>query len=160
VRDHYRATWPDDRFEAGFREALHLGFLAGSARPARGPALRPLTDLAPPRPATADGYDLLFRTDSSAYDGRFANNAWLQELPRLLSKIVGANAVLMAPATAAEMGVEQGDVIEIGHRGATVRAPVWVMPGQPPRTLTVHLGYGRMRAGKVARGIGFDAYRL
>jgi molybdopterin-containing oxidoreductase family iron-sulfur binding subunit len=113
-----------------------------------------------PAPASSGRLDLVFAPDPSMGDGRHANNAWLQELPKPLTKQVWGNAALIAPETARSIGVATGDVIEIAAEGRTLAAPVWVLPGQAPDTLTLPLGYGRWRAGSVGNGVGFDAYRL
>src|SRR5205085_10607919 len=100
------------------------------------------------------------RPDPSVFDGRFANNGWLQELPKPLTKLTWDNAALVAPATAERLGLASEDVVELRYRGRTVRAPVWILPGHPAESVTVHLGYGRTRAGRVDNGAGFDAYAL
>src|SRR6185436_19601439 len=105
-------------------------------------------------------YEILFRPDSSVFDGRFANNAWLQELPRQITRLAWDNAALISPAAAEELDLANGDVVDLRLAGRSVRAPVWILPGQARRSVTVHLGYGRTRAGTVGNGAGFDAYRL
>ena len=124
----------------------------------------------PPGPSTGwNGRDLelIFRPDSKLYDGRFANNSWLQEMPDPMTKLTWDNAALMSPATAEKLGVAHEDVVKLKFKGREVEAPVYVMPGQADGTVAVSLGYGRTAAGKVggsaADGIepvGFDAYKL
>ncbi len=97
--------------------------------------------------------------DSRVWDGRFANNAWLQELPDPLSKLTWDNAVLLAPATAAALGVRHGDVVKLSLAGE-VEAPVMVMPGQVPGTAVLPLGGGRTAAGQVGDGVGFNPAAL
>ena len=116
------------------------------------------------------GLEIVFRPDPNIFDGRFANNAWLQELPKPLTKLTWDNAALLSPATANRLGVgydtgwRGGDVhaemIELRFQGRTVRAPVWVLPGQAENTITLHLGYGRSRAGRVGSNVGTNAYVL
>ena len=97
----------------------------------------------------------------ACYDGRFANNAWLQELPKSLTKLTWDNAALIAPGTAAAPRRSiSGDVVELKQGGQTLRIPVWLAPGQALDTLTLHLGYGRTRAGRTGTGIGFDVNAL
>jgi molybdopterin-containing oxidoreductase family iron-sulfur binding subunit len=101
-----------------------------------------------------------FRPDPSIWDGRFANNGWLQECPKPVSKLTWDNAVLISPALA-EMGkLSNGDMVEINFGGASVHAPVWIMPGQAREAVTLTMGYGRTRVGRVGQGVGFDAYPL
>jgi molybdopterin-containing oxidoreductase family iron-sulfur binding subunit len=104
--------------------------------------------------------DVVFRPDPTIHDGRFANNGWLQELPKPLSKLTWDNAAYVAPATAERLGLESQDVVELKLGGRTVLAPAWIQPGQPDGCVTVHLGYGRTRAGRVGNGAGFDAGAL
>ena len=114
--------------------------------------------------------ELVFRPDPSLYDGRFANNGWLQELPKPLTKLTWDNAAYLSPATANRLGLNtvvglrggnvNADVIEVKLNRRTVRAPVWIVPGQAEDTIELQLGYGRSRVGPVGRGVGFDAYRL
>ncbi len=104
--------------------------------------------------------EICFRPDPNLWDGRFANNGWLQECPKPVNKLTWDNAVLMSPALAEKSGLQTGDVVETSFQGRTVRAPIWIMPGQAENTLTVHLGYGRPRVGRVGEGVGFNAYLL
>jgi len=89
-----------------------------------------------------------------------SNNAWLQEMPKPQNKMTWDNAVWISPRSAERYGVTTGDVVELDLHGRKVDGPVWIMPGQVDETLTVHFGYGRTRAGKVADGVGFSAYVL
>src|SRR5262245_58243392 len=127
-----------------------------------------------PAPPAGEGLEIVFRPDPGLYDGRFANNGWLQEWPRPLTRLTWDNAVLMSLATAQKLdvwhprsGVEpdlhapQTEVVTLTLEGREpVEAPVWVMPGMPDGTVTVHLGFGRTHGGSVAPGVGFSAYRL
>ncbi|HEY2860389.1 MAG TPA: 4Fe-4S dicluster domain-containing protein, partial [Terracidiphilus sp.] len=69
-------------------------------------------------------------------------------------------AVWISPKSAERYAVTTGDVVEIDFDGRRVDGPVWIMPGQADESLTIHLGYGRARAGRVADGVGFNAYNL
>src|SRR5439155_8977404 len=113
---------------------------------------------------SGQGLEIVFRPDPMVWDGRFANNAWLQELPRPLTKLTWDNAALLSPATAARLGLGGDDiykdVVELRHGGRTVRAPVWITPGHADDSVTVHLGYGRTRAGRVGNSAGFNAYAV
>jgi molybdopterin-containing oxidoreductase family iron-sulfur binding subunit len=122
------------------------------------------------------GLEIVFHPDPTLYDGRFANNGWLQELPKPITKLTWDNAALMSPATAKKLGLtgavgkpginggEHGqaivDVIELTYQGRKLKTPVWAVPGHADDSITIHLGHGRKRAGKVGTGVGFDAYQL
>ena len=159
VRRTFAASLPAAQFEKAWRQVLHDGFVPGSefkpaqvrARNVAAPQARPLAD---------DEFELVLVQDSKLYDGRFANNAWLQELPEPLSKITWDNAAWIAPMTAKRLGITRGDMVRIEVGGRAIDVPVFVMPGQNPATITLSLGYGRNSAGYVGNGVGFDAYQL
>ncbi len=171
--DLVRETWgvaSEDAVGPGseWRRILHDGVASEGA----GPAPRILEPEAPragarESPAPAGGLELVFLVSPSVHDGRFANNAWLQEEPDPLTRISWDNAALVSPATAAELGIETGDVVRLAPLGGTggdaarsVEAPVWIAPGQADGTVALELGYGRRKAGRVGTGVGADAYRL
>jgi molybdopterin-containing oxidoreductase family iron-sulfur binding subunit len=146
-------------FERFWRASLHDGVVAGSAFPSL--EVKARADLALPAPSVAPaGLELALRADASAHDGRFANNAWLQELPRPLTRLVWDNAALCSPRTAAEVGCESGDEVALTLGERRVVAPLWIVPGHADGVLTLNLGYGRRRAGSLGTGVGFDAYAL
>jgi molybdopterin-containing oxidoreductase family iron-sulfur binding subunit len=101
-----------------------------------------------------------FRRDQTIYDGRFANNGWLQELPKPVTKLTWDNAALIAPATAERLGLGVGDIVQVTHDGRHVRVPVFITPGQAQDAITIALGYGRTRAGRVGNATGFNGYVL
>jgi MoCo/4Fe-4S cofactor protein with predicted Tat translocation signal len=161
--------------ELAWRKALHDGFIPNTAaRPREGLSVRApgeggTTPSPSPQPP-APGFEIVFRTDPSIYDGRFSNNGWLQELPKPINKLTWDNAALLSPATARQLGVTQkigirgGDVnvdtVTIEYGGRSVVAPIWITPGQPDNVVTVHLGYGRTRSGRAGTGLGFNAYAI
>ncbi len=118
------------------------------------------------------GFEIVFRTDPTVYDGRFANNGWLQELPKPLTKLTWDNAALVSPNTAKQLGLEKTDgkkgreayvdTVKISYQGRTISdaVPAYIMPGQPDGVITLHLGYGRKRAGRVGNDHGFNAYEI
>jgi molybdopterin-containing oxidoreductase family iron-sulfur binding subunit len=147
-------------FERAWRKWLHDGFIAGSAfapvtvAVAAGAATRPTAAQA------ADGVEVNFRRDPTIYDGRFANNGWLQELPKPMTKLTWDNAAHVAPATAAALHLESGDMIEVEHEGRKLTVPVWIVPGHAQDSITIPVGYGRERAGRLGNDTGFNAYAL
>jgi molybdopterin-containing oxidoreductase family iron-sulfur binding subunit len=104
--------------------------------------------------------ELLLRPDPTVGDGRWANNGWLQELPKPLTQLTWDNAALVSAALAKERGLHNGDMVEVRAHGRKLEVPVWILPGQAARTITLHLGYGRRSAGHVGDGRGFDGYAL
>ena len=150
--------------EAMWRHALHEGFIAGTSQ-LNAPAA-PTAPTAPVAPvftapaATAAGFEIVFRPDPTVLDGRFGNNGWLQELPKPLSKLTWDNVAYVGFATAEKLGVKNEDVIQITSEGRTIQMPVWVMPGTADNTIGVHFGYGQTKLGRVANGVGVNAYAL
>jgi molybdopterin-containing oxidoreductase family iron-sulfur binding subunit len=112
------------------------------------------------KPAAADAIDICFALDPSVYDGRFANNAWLQECPDPVTKLTWDNAALLSPALARKLSVETGDLIRIDVNNTSLQAPVYVIPGQADNAITLPLGYGRSSGGSIAEGAGVNAYTL
>jgi Fe-S-cluster-containing dehydrogenase component/anaerobic selenocysteine-containing dehydrogenase len=110
--------------------------------------------------------EIVFCRDGKVHDGRFANNSWLQELPDPVTKLTWGNAALIAPATAKELGIEHGTLVDLKIGVRQVRIPAYVLPGQAPGTIGVTLGYGRRAAGKVGGDlpdvatVGVDVYPL
>lgn len=161
VQATWREVWGAGQFETRWRGALEAGIVADSASPAS--LVSPAADWQPPpqQPAQAKlGLTVVFAPDPSVWDGRFADNGWLQELPKPLTKQVWGNAALMAPATGAALGLQTGDVAAFNQGGRSLEAPVWLLPGHAPDAVTLTLGYGRTAAGTVGSLRGFDAYRV
>lgn len=110
--------------------------------------------------SSASSLEVLFLRDSKVDDGRYANNGWMQELPDPITKMTWDNAVLVSRKTAKELGVANGDVVEISLNGKSVKGPIWVQPGMADYSLGLALGYGREKAGRVGTGVGFNAYKI
>ncbi len=159
VREYWQGqeAFAADVFEKGWRKAVHDGVIAGTA-----PAPKEVgTSAVPPAPTPVSGaYEVAFAPDPTIYDGRFANNGWLQELPKPLTKLTWDNAVLMSPATAQRLGVANGDYVSVSVAGRSVSGPTWVQPGHVADAVTVYFGYGRTRAGRVGTGVGYDGYQI
>ncbi len=171
VREFWKSQSRSQTFETDWRHWLHDGVIPNTAFSPVNPG-EPRR-VAPQAPQPAGEIEIAFRLDPSVADGRFANNGWLQELPKPITKLTWDNAVFVSPATAAALGTvntvdstggEHGqivsDVVELRYRGRTLRAPVFAVDGHPDGCATVHLGHGRERAGHVANGVGFNANLL
>ena len=111
-------------------------------------------------PAPASGIEVVFAPSYSVYDGRYANNGWLQELPDPITKLVWGNAAMMSDATAKNVGVVNGEIISIQVGGLKADFPVMVQPGQADDSITLPLGYGRRKSGRIGTDVGFNAYPL
>ena len=155
VRAHWQARVAGS-FEDFWRETVYRGVVANSASPTV--AVSPSTfEVALPAAAATE---LLLVNDRAVMDGRFANNGWMQEVPRPISKLTWDNAALMAPATAEGLRVKSGDIVALTHGSRRIDVPVLVQPGQAAGAVTVALGFGRTAAGRIGNGVGVDAYLL
>ena len=113
-----------------------------------------------PLPPPATGVEINFQPDAGVWDGRFANNGWLQEAPDPMTKLTWDNAALLSPATARSLGVNTGDMISIQREGRELKIPAMILPGHADNSITLPLGYGRTRCGRVGRGVGHNVYPL
>jgi molybdopterin-containing oxidoreductase family iron-sulfur binding subunit len=182
VKDFWKANGLAD--EKAWRKAVHNGFIENSALAAKNVSVSTgFLGSATNAPAGSGKYEIAILPDPSVYDGRYTNNGWLQELPNPITKITWENVALVSPKTAATLGVNQGDnngvggtegtsfintkggnlfsdLVEVSYQGGKIsqKVPVWVQPGQPDDVITVFLGYGRSRAGRVGTGLGYNAY--
>ncbi len=190
VRGYWRKHWQDQGgsgdFDTFWQTALHDGVVAGSNREfaPRDVALKGGWEQhlqGAGGGAGGEGLEIVFQSDPTIYDGRFANNGWLQECPKPITTLTWDNAAIMSPKTAKDLGVGLGYYAHGGEHGGyhpdlvelnlqdrkedrKVLAPVWIMPGHADGSVTVYLGYGREQAGRVGgRGdgkVGFNAYTL
>ena len=172
LRDYWQQQAPSADFDAAWRKWLHDGVIAGTAFQPKAVTLAETAVSAAPAEGGA-GLEISFRPDPAVFDGRYANNGWLQELPKPITKLVWDNAVIASPATAdklkasnepakrgGEHGTIESSVVELKYKGRTIRGPIFGVPGHPDDCVTVHLGYGRTRAGHIGNGPGFNAYAL
>ena len=167
VRRSFGGVTGDADFERHWRRVLHDGFVADSAFAEQSPTVRSneaetwIIALARRASQQRPGLELVFTGDRSVYDGRFANNGWLQELPDPLTKLTWDNAVQLSPSAAETIGVKTGDMVNVSLNGGShVEAAVLVMPGQHAQSATLTLGYGRNGVGRIAEDAGFDFYQL
>jgi molybdopterin-containing oxidoreductase family iron-sulfur binding subunit len=155
-----QATAATATFDAEWRRWLHDGVMPNTAFAPKTVSVQANAIGSSTTGSRGQGLDVVFLPDPSIYDGRFANNAWLQELPKSLTKLTWDNAALISPATAADLKLVSGDVVQLKQGNRSVQIPVWINPGHAPNTLTLHLGYGRTRSGRVGNGTGVDVNPL
>jgi molybdopterin-containing oxidoreductase family iron-sulfur binding subunit len=168
---------PFPNADAFWKRALHDGFVFGTAvtsgglaTPFEGPAASSATGGTDPSPSGAaapvvqGGLEIIFRPDPTIWDGSYANNGWLQELPKPLTKLTWDTAAWISPRLAEDRSLHNGDVVELKYRGNTAKMPVWIVPGHPQQSVTVFFGYGRTMAGRVGNADEtarqFNAYLL
>jgi Fe-S-cluster-containing dehydrogenase component len=173
VREYWKTQSRSQNFEADWRRWLHDGVIPDTAFPAIAVGQPRSVGVSAQALSAPDSFEIAFRLDPCVADGRFANNGWLQELPKPITKLTWDNAVLVSPATAAKLGAvnrpaatggEHGqilsDLVELRYRGRTVRGALFPVEGHADNCATVHLGYGRSRGGRISDGTGFNANLL
>ncbi|MEQ1764394.1 MAG: TAT-variant-translocated molybdopterin oxidoreductase, partial [Pyrinomonadaceae bacterium] len=173
-------------FEDNWRKAVHDGHIPNTALPAKTLAANTaFLSQQQPQAASSGPLEITILPDPSVYDGRFVNNGWLQELPNPITKITWDNVALVSPKTAAKLKLNQGndpdeisggergiafvnthgnnmssDLVTLTYQGGKIEkpVPVWISPGQPDDVVTIFMGYGRKRAGKIGTGLGYSAF--
>jgi molybdopterin-containing oxidoreductase family iron-sulfur binding subunit len=172
-------------FENNWRKIVHDGFVPNSEAKPKAVSVNTAFLSQPQAPVSVGGLEISILPDPSVYDGRFTNNGWLQELPNPLTKITWDNVALVSPATAKRLGINQGrdesefaggtlgtsfintkggnlfsDLVTLKYQGSDVSKPVpmWIAPGQPDDVVTIFMGYGRTRAGRIGTGLGYSAF--
>jgi MoCo/4Fe-4S cofactor protein with predicted Tat translocation signal len=163
VRTYWQKQHSGADFEQFWRKSLHDGWIEGTTLPPK--SLNLMTDAVNSAARSQSGIystapELNFRRDPTVYDGQFSNNGWLQELPKPMTKLTWDNAVLIGPKMAERLNIATEDVVELELNGKKVTGPVWIQAGHPDNSVSVFLGYGRKRAGRVGTAQGFDAYAL
>ncbi len=156
VRQYWSTQQKGGAFGDWWRKSVHDGLIANSALPE---VPVPATVAIPPRTANngaGGGIEISFRPDPYILDGRLANNAWLQELPRPMTKMTWDNPAYVSVRTAEKYSLSSKDVIEIDYGGKKVRVPVWITPGQPDDSITLHLGFGHSHGGTVETHAGVN----
>ncbi|NJN18949.1 MAG: TAT-variant-translocated molybdopterin oxidoreductase [Oscillochloris sp.] len=159
-----RGYWqnrPAGEFDAQWDAALRLGIIPETAAATvEASIVGDLSQQIAPPPPVPEGLEVRFRPDATVWDGRFANNAWLQELPDPITTVTWDNPALIGPETALQVGVTSGDVALLSLDERSVPVVIWVTPGMAEGTVALALGGGRERAGTVGDGVGINPYPL
>lgn len=173
-------------FEDNWRKAVHDGFIPNTAAATKTvTATSAFMSQPETKPAANGSLEISILPDPCVYDGRFVNNGWLQELPNPLNKVTWDNVALVSPKTAHDLGINLGndseeytggaqgvsfwstkggnqfsDLVTLKYQGVDIPqgVPMWITPGQPDGVVTVFMGYGRKRAGKIGTGIGYNVF--
>ena len=146
--------------DEAWKQFLFNGFRAGSApTPVAAKFSAKIPTVKAPT-LSIRNLEVVFYRDAKLDDGRYANNGWLQEMPDPITKMAWDNAVLVSRNTAHQLGVQNGDLVEITLNRRSVRGPIWTQPGMADFSLGLALGYGREKAGRVGSGVGFNAWKI
>ena len=161
VHQYWQGQLKAGSFDRSWREALGNGIISASAAQPVSSTLKMNSNIPAGSSAQASsGLEIVFAPDPTIWDGRFTNNAWLQELPKPLTKLTWDNAVLISPKTAARLSLSTNDLVDVKLRNRNIQAAVYIEPGQPEDVVTVTLGYGRKAGGSVLAGAGYNAYAI
>ena len=157
VKGYWQSVTPNG-FDDFWKTSLHNGVVAGSGAAvlnAAGsvalPALSPLE---------SSEWEVTLRPDPTIGDGAWANNGWLQELPKPQTKTTWDNLIYIRPSDAEKMGVHKGDLLKVTVKDKSVIGPVWITPNQAQGSVAVFFGYGRTASGRVGNRIGYNAYAI
>ncbi|HEV7700887.1 MAG TPA: TAT-variant-translocated molybdopterin oxidoreductase [Pyrinomonadaceae bacterium] len=172
-------------FEENWRKAVHDGVVPNTVPQPKTVTVNAAFLSQPETKTSGGGLEINILPDPSVYDGRFVNNGWLQELPNPLNKVTWENVGLISPRTAERMGVNRGgdagemagakqgtsfintkggnlfsDLVTVTSQGGQIQkgVPMWISPGQPDDVITLYMGYGRTRAGRVGNGLGYNVF--
>ncbi len=157
VQEYWKSQAKVANFDIFWQKSLHDGVVPDTALAAINVTAK-MPAAAPAK--TTQGFEIMFRPDPTIWDGSYANNGWLQELPKPQNKMTWDNAIWLSPTTAQAKNLNIGDMAELKYQGRTLTGPVWIMPGHANDAATLHLGYGRTYAGHVGNEVGFNAYLL
>ncbi len=154
VQGYWKSILPAADADRIWRKSIHDGLVAGTAYPEVKVAVnaKAIPEVAA---AALSGIELVFLS-SPVGDGRFANNAWMQEAPESMTKLTWDNAAHLSPAMARELKVETGGMVKITLGSRSLEIPALVTPGQADGSISLQLGYGRTKIGRVGEGIGVN----
>ena len=159
VQDTWRSHASKDAFDAWWKKVLEDGVIPDTSAPRvtpGEPALPEVKAIQQPE----GGVTLILTPDPSLWDGRFAQNAWLQECPKPFTKQVWGNSLGLNKADAAKLGLEDGDKVRVTHGARQLEVPVLVRAGHAEGVTSLTLGYGRTSAGDIGTGVGVNAFAL
>lgn len=163
VRETWTPVLGQTGFEAKWRRVVHDGLMTGSATQPSGISINTMAiaNAAQSHVSLASGeIEVTYHVSPAVYDGRFANNGWLQEAPDVVTKVTWDNVVVISRATAERIGVKNEDVVKLTLDGRSVEGPIWITPGQADNSIALTVGYGRTAAGQVGNGVGFDVHKI
>ncbi len=167
--DIVRKTWSGilsgSQFELQWDKVLHDGVYENNLNPIsvsvnKSSLQKSLSELSSKSHAADGALQLLFKVSPTIYDGRYANNGWMQELPHPMTKITWDNPLQISPVLAKSKRLKNGDMVNLSVHDKSVELPVWSVPGLEKNTLVVTLGYGRKATGRISKDVGVDVNPL
>ncbi|HEX3601764.1 MAG TPA: hypothetical protein VHU84_16540, partial [Lacipirellulaceae bacterium] len=156
VQNYWKTKHTGADFDMWWRKSVEQGFVDGTASQSKQVSAKSTNVSSSSSTLSQGEIEINFRRDPSIYDGQFANNGWLQELPKPMSKMTWDNPLLMSPKMAEQMKIASKDMVRVEINGKSLDLPVWIQAGHPDNSVTIFLGYGRRMAGRVGNEVGFD----
>jgi Fe-S-cluster-containing dehydrogenase component len=151
---------PQVSFELFWQKSLQDGVVVEPVERQPAPALQGQ----PPAMAAAsqadEGMHLWLWPSILLFDGRLANRGWMQEIPERMSTLTWGSWVDISPATARQLEIAGGDVIEVSNKFGAVRAPARVTEDVADNVAALAFGQGHTSLGEVADGRGVNAFAL
>ena len=147
-------AWTDAQEKGGWWGTLPARLVTqAAATPA---ATKPIAYAEPGFDGDATQYPLHFLPYSSSafLDGSLAHLPWLQEMPDPITSAMWSSWVEINTATAAKLGIADGDVVEIASSHGKLRAPAVVSPGIAPDVVAMPAGQGHRTFTRYASGRG------
>jgi molybdopterin-containing oxidoreductase family iron-sulfur binding subunit len=162
VQKYWQRRLAGDDFGRLWRKALHDGVVPDTKAKPRDVELsvNGTDPSAEEKTPGGGGLEIVFTVDPTVWDGRFANNGWLQELPKPITKLTWDNAAYISPRQAEDEKLANGDIVDLTLADQKLDVPVWIVPGHPDGVVSLSLGYGRTRSGRIGDSLGFNAYQI
>ena len=101
-------------------------------------------------------YHFLPYPSQAFYDGSLAHLPWLQELPDPMTSGMWCSWVEINEKKARELGIEQGDLIEVTSTQGSLRAPAFLSPGIAPDAIAIPVGQGHTNFTRYATNRGVN----
>ena len=166
--DTIKKVWKDSivkesNFERNWEKVLHDGVYSKSlikSKKVRSAKKVSTAVLSKDQILETDKFEVIFTPSSSVYDGRYANNGWLQEIPKPITSLTWDNVAFISMKVAKKLNIKNGQMIQVSLGNASIKVPAWIVPGQNKKTITLELGYGREFSGRIGSGVGFNVYPL
>ena len=162
------AGWMPDAFDEFWNSLLRAGVWGENTRAEPGPVtvdagvIDSIGVDAPEFAGSSDSYPFILQPylTETMHDGSGANLPWMQELPDPLTSVVYGSWLEINPATAEELGLRDGDLVDIESPGGTISAPVLTYPGIMPNVVAMPIGQGHTEYGRYAAGRGSNPIEI
>ncbi len=119
-----------------------------------------VVSFAAPAANEGDGLTLLPTPRLGLFDGRHANLPWLQEAPDQIAKVVWDSWAEMHPSTAAKLGINNLDLVDVSSEQGSIKVRVVLQKGMHADAIAIPLGQGHEAHGRYAKGLGENPLKI